>query len=734
MRIIKKMKFNLLATLFCAPAIASIDVEQSVLNMKVTVDGINRVSYEDILATNIDLSGISIRQLAVFNNGELVPAKIETNGQEAFGPGSYIEFVGFTDDNIYQNGSVYSILLTNGIHISENEASYKENQASQIYYTQTDFYNENTEYSFGSPLDDPWFYKRVLAIGSPASETIEFDLNNLVNSGQVEIQLNIWGGTDYLQTPDHHVNYNLNGSELDDFWFDGISADIRRYSMGADLFISGNQQLTVTLPGDTNTVADVVHIDSWQIKYPRAFVFEENKIDYPYHNSQTNNGDMVFANGFEVEVTNFTIQNASDENYSIYKISESGNVESYQSQVIGNCSQASSLNCSLKFATEKADGHVFVAAESQVNKPELSVPVLLTDIKQPGNADYLIISHPDFIGSELDQFIQLKSLDYNVLLVDVEQIYAQFGFNNVSADSIANYIKYARNNFGISNVLLVGGDTYDYKNYLGLNSVSFIPTQYVQTDSLVRFAPADAKYVDIDNDNIPDINIGRLPVRTVSELTNLIQKINDYSNKSYHSTSVFAADEFDSSTGYSFKNDAETLINLLPQNWKDNIGLENRAFVDDDGVDDAKSKITSNINQGVALTSFVGHSGPRDWSFSRMFSAGDALSLVNASNPTLVTQWGCWNTYFVSPEEDTMAHAFMLNQNGGAASVLGASTLTKAEHERGLAQLVLTYLTQDQMTLGDAVTQAKRVYAQNNPDAFDVILGWNILGDPGLKL
>ena len=117
-----------------------------------------------------------------------------------------------------------------------------------------------------------------------------------------------------------------------------------------------------------------------------------------------------------------------------------------------------------------------------------------------------------------------------------------------------------------------------------------------------------------------------------------------------------------------------------------------------------------------------------------MFRSNDASLLSNVDSPTLVTQWGCWNTYFVSPLEDTMAHAFMLNQNGGAASVLGASTLTKAEHEKGLAELVLTYLTHDQMTLGDAVTQAKRVYAQTNPDALDVILGWNILGDPALKL
>ncbi len=197
---------------------------------------------------------------------------------------------------------------------------------------------------------------------------------------------------------------------------------------------------------------------------------------------------------------------------------------------------------------------------------------------------------------------------------------------------------------------------------------------------------------------------------------------------------MFAADKFDVSNAYSFKQDAQYLIDLLPIEWQNNIDSGRKAFIDDDGLALAKSKIIDNINQGVALTSFIGHSGPRDWSFSRLFSASDANALNNAQSPTLVTQWGCWNTYFVSPTEDTLAHAFMLNNNGGAASVLGASTLTKAEHEKDLAQLVLTYLTHDEMSLGDAVTRAKQTYAQLRPDALDVILGWNILGDPGLKL
>ena len=90
-------------------------------------------------------------------------------------------------------------------------------ETPESYYLQTDIYNDNVEYSTGSAVADPWFAKRILAVGAPKSEVIDFELNNLVNSGNINLELSIWGGVDYLQSPDHHVIYKLNNNDLDDF-------------------------------------------------------------------------------------------------------------------------------------------------------------------------------------------------------------------------------------------------------------------------------------------------------------------------------------------------------------------------------------------------------------------------------------------------------------------------------------------------------------------------------------
>ena len=109
----------------------------------------------------------------------------------------------------------------------------------------------------------------------------------------------------------------------------------------------------------------------------------------------------------------------------------------------------------------------------------------------------------------------------------------------------------------------------------------------------------------------------------------------------------------------------------------------------------------------------------------------DAAMLNNVGKPTVVTQWGCWNTYYVSPNEDSMGHQFMMEGDRGAVAVMGASTLTNADSERELAKLVFARLANGER-LGDAVTNAKQEYAILNPNDLDVLLGWTVLGLPEL--
>ena len=280
---------------------------------------------------------------------------------------------------------------------------------------------------------------------------------------------------------------------------------------------------------------------------------------------------------------------------------------------------------------------------------------------------------------------------------------------------------------GTKYVLLVGGDTYDYRNYLGRNSISFIPSLYASTGAMVKFAPVDPLYTDLNNDNIPDLAIGRFPVRTNAELALMVQKTLAYSVKDYGQTAVFASDRFDQ--GVSFKAISNSMASTLPSDW-----TVESIHLDDLDISTAKAELVDGINRGTALVTYTGHSEPIEWSFSSLFTKTMAEQLTNAGKPFVVVQWGCWNTYYVDPVYNYLVQSFLFSGDKGAAVVLGATTLSEVTSEQLLGELLTPNLTTPGMTVGQAVQAAKTQLGASHPELLDVLLGWSLMGDPALVI
>ena len=98
-------------------------------------------------------------------------------------------------------------------------------------------------------------------------------------------------------------------------------------------------------------------------------------------------------------------------------------------------------------------------------------------------------------------------------------------------------------------------------------------------------------------------------------------------------------------------------------------------------------------------------------------------------------QWGCWTSYFVEPANNTLAHRLLLSGGTGAAAVLGATTLTEAPSERALSLEIFSRIFEPGATLGQVVLESKRsLAAGGDPAVLDVLVGWNLLGDPTLGI
>ena len=209
----------------------------------------------------------------------------------------------------------------------------------------------------------------------------------------------------------------------------------------------------------------------------------------------------------------------------------------------------------------------------------------------------------------------------------------------------------------------------------------------------------------------------------------MIGKILAYQGKDYGSTAVFAADRLDAAASVPFAVARDTLAAKLPAGWN-----VQRAYLDQVGIAQARSSLLGAINNGVALANYVGHSAATTWTFNGLFTVADADALTNTGRPAVVTQWGCWNTYYVNPKSESLATRLLLGGNRGAVAVLGATTLTNDTDENDLSLLLGDRIARPGMTLGKAILEAKQALTGDKAARADVLLGWVLLGDPALVI
>jgi len=674
------------------------------VRLLVDTDGVQRVTYEELASAGFDFGGVPSSQLALTRGGVAVPIRVEPVGG-TFGPGAYVEFLGEAVDSLYTRTSVYELTRdpVTATRIPEDRTKLRAGTPASTY-RETLTVERDVRYSFASPGDDPWYDTRMLAFESPRSFDFDVDLAGYVADGApVGLEVELWGVTTWPEEGDHHAVLLWNGNPVGEAIWDAQDARWISATVPAAAVTAGPNVLTVQLPGDRGVPWDVIDLDRFSVTYPRAF--------------QARGGDLTFTAAGDL----FEVGGAGVGEPAVYAVGPGGPVH------IADVAAESDAggNQTLRFrglGGFEATYHVAVASTVEVPGIEAArQPAALLD----GPADYLVISHQAFLDGLAPLVSAREAQGLAVKVADVADVYDLYSGGVVDPEAIRRYIAYAARSLGTRYVLLVGGDTFDYHDNLGLGSVSFVPSLYAPTGSIVRFAPVDPLYTDLDGDRVPDLPIGRLPVRTRAELDAVVAKILAYDAKGYGRTTLAVADAPDDATGFSFSQAAEQMISTLPAGWS-----VRRAYVDTLGAAGAREALFRELEGGVALTSFIGHSGLTHWTFSNLFAAGDVEALGNVGAPTVVVQWGCWNTYHVEPRFQTLGHRLLLAPDRGAAAVLGSATLLGTSSAAALSERLMPLLAERGMTLGDAVTAAKQELAAAEPERVDAILGWTLLGDP----
>jgi len=718
---------------------ASVFADSRLLDVVIDKAGVYRLSHDYLMANGIDLTGLKHRRLSFEYKGEQVPTY--SQGQDAnprtFGSGAFVEFVvPVMEPNLYNQSKIYTLHYqapgsVRRVNFAKTQSVQNTNVAYSEHYLTTLVVEEQTNYSILSAnAQDPWNMAIVSVSARGANDFKRtLDLPGYVPGvANVKVSAKVAGMTNFPEAPDHHVQLRINDQVLVDRQFEGVTA-LELHGEFNQINATDNE-ISIGLVADLGLPFDLVEVDQYSVSYPTQLFAQDNQLQFATADV-VGEQNQVLIQGFQGQKKSLRVYQVINDEIAFVR---------------GVAKRAKGDEFSVKMGLQ-ADADYFFAAENGFLQPAALRNVMELDDIRNGKAEYLIISHADFINDELTKLVDRRRTDYDVKVVDVAQVYAQFGGGMPDAAAIKEYLAYAVDNLATKMVVLVGGDSRDYHGYKANSAKSFIPTLYrpTKTSLTINFTPSDAAYGDLDDDGIPDIAVGRLPVRTQQELADVITKIELYEQRDYNLTSVIAADKLDNGNQYSFTNDANGLVANMPAAWS-GAGLT-KAYIEQDGATESRDALFEAVNQGVAVTAYVGHTGRMQWASSnpRLLHSNDIpkanavngsrLQFTNFGMPTLVTQWGCWNTYFVDERTESVSQALLLRGTNGAVASIGASSLTTALGEKVLGGELYKHMFKPGVTIGEALITAKQIVAQEHDfEMSDIQLGIQLLGDPALVM
>jgi hypothetical protein len=374
------------------------------------------------------------------------------------------------------------------------------------------------------------------------------------------------------------------------------------------------------------------------------------------------------------------------------------------------------------------------AGAASIPLEQLTLTPYDPDLPNLQGVQYLIVTHPLF-HDQAHSIASLKRAEgYHVGVVDVERAYDHFSGGIIEPNAVRALIRHAAGDGHLQYVLLVGDDTLDPRDFVGAGEISFIPSLFA-TDGESQRTPADNRYADLDDDGAPDVAIGRLPVKTPEEASLLVAKIS-HQGAALHGARkdhLFVVSATTAEDSVSFRKKAEALATQLPSRKR-------TTFVDPEavGLDEARRLLLESLGQGAAFTHYLGHGHPEFWANRSadqvLLGREDLATLEGTNRETVLFAWTCEAQDYLYMFGPSINEAMLLMPQGGAVASFGPAGITDPALQAELAAVLYQEFFTKKRTLGEAIRRAKAKLVADNPAMRPIVEGWNLLGDPALRI
>lgn len=544
--------------------------------------------------------------------------------------------------------------------------------------------------------DDDNFFGPVLANGGdPVSQSLV--VTNIYRGGpDATLQVLLQGGT----AGPHNVSVLLNGNPVGAVTFSDQEKGYATLPVPSAVLQEGPNTLTLAVQGGDG---DVSAVDSVQLTYPHTYTADDDYLRLTVAGS-----------------TAVTIGGFKSPSIGVLDVTDPGAVANLTGRIsLQDGSYAVTIAPSgsgTRTLLALTNARVNWPASITVNRPSS------WHTAQKGY-DMVMITHADFASSLQPLVVLRQGQGRRVAVVDVEDIYDEFNFGEKTPYALKDFLSVAKTQWKLKPrfVLLAGDATYDPKNYEGEGDLDFVPTYLVETSYLET--ASDDWFADFVGTGVPQMAVGRLPVRTVEDADALVNKIVGYErsgHSGWNDQALLVAGENDSEND--FEADTLALKSLVPKTLS-------VAEIFAGGDPNANANMIDQMNAGIALVNYDGHGSNAIWG-SDLFSTSDAGSLVNGSRVPFVVAMTCLNGFFQDLSLDSMAEALINAPGGGALAVWASSGLTESGPQATMNQALFKALYGTKsMTLGEAAATAKAAVWD-----MDVRRTWILFGDPATKL
>ena len=748
-----------------------INFNQTYFKISTAQDGIYRISYEELQAAGLPVDAINPRRFQIFHRGVEQAINVAGELNARFEPGEFIEFYGQQNDgrpdarqyvspdaqlhqyyNLYTDTTAYFLTWRldtgNGLRMS----TFSENNVTNIplepFAIQdtlmlfTDTFAAGQRYPRGRGTasqhvaaydsGEGWFDSRVIRDGQNITTTIADLIPISTSAFSPTVEVTLAGTFNSVKSINLEVGPSTSQLRIvaDDVLTNEGNLVFNEVLQSTDIADNGVFVVRVTQTGsDRTSNQSFVRIGSIKLTYPSTFEF--GQIAQREFGLRENVSGRSF----------FELQN-TPASFSLFDITDEDRPRQIGFNRVGPDIIA------------VIDGTNIQRRVLAVSGARLSAPVRAVSFQpiNPQDYNYLIVTHPflrqsagnfsDPVAAYRDYRGSAAGGNYSPLIVEVQQLYDQFNFGEISPLGIHDFVRFMMANGDPQFLFLIGkGFTFVEQNplYRGTPNPNFIDLVPAS-----GFPGADGLFsAGLNNRETEELlPTGRLNARTAQQVANYLEKVIDQESQDFDNLRRKTILHLSGGRTLSELTQFRQFVTFFEETAESSVfggntitdGKTSRANVEFLDVADI-------VNEGISLMTFFGHSSPSFADINVGFVTDPNLNFNNTGRYPILLVNGC-NAGDIFTTNITFGEDWVLAEDIGALGFVSHVATGFASELRRYSDIFYDVATADSAFVNQSIGVVKqevgRRYFQEIPSFNEQRLAQVqqiiLQGDPAVRL